>query len=105
MPRHDSTLHVVRSHHARDRLDEPVPATRFADELFASDRGERIEACAPVVLRRAPRSLDPSAVLEALEGRVQRSMVDEQRVAGSLLDDARDSLAVMRPEGEGAQDE
>ena len=47
----------------------------------------------------------PFAPLEALKGGVQRSVVDEKRAFGLLLDRARDALTVLVAEDQDPQDE
>ena len=62
----------------------------------------RPDAREPVVLRPAaqlrdgPLGFDPALVLEAMERRVERALVDLQDVLGDLLDALRDRPAVQR---------
>jgi protein involved in polysaccharide export with SLBB domain len=44
-------------------------------------------------------------MLEAVQRRIQRTLLDLQRVAGQLLDTQQDSVAVQRSERDGLQDE
>jgi hypothetical protein len=60
---------------------------------------------AAVVLGGAPERRDPSPVLEAMQGRIERSVFDLQHVVGALLDGVRDGMAVGGAEHEGLQDE
>src|SRR6185437_3419971 len=96
---------LLRRHHPCDRFDEPVPATLLGGKLLAPRGRERVEARAAVVLRRAPRALDPVAVLEALQRRVERSVIDQQRRPRACLNGERDAVAVMGPQREDAENE
>ena len=50
----------------------------------------------PAQLRDGPLGFDPALVLEAMERRVERALVDLQDVLGDLLDALRDRPAVQR---------
>src|SRR6185503_1896201 len=56
-------------------------------------------------LRLRPLGRDPAALLEALEGGVERAVVDEDVVARRGLNRSGDALTVRASPGEGAQDE
>jgi hypothetical protein len=49
--------------------------------------------------------LDPTPLLQALEGGVKGSMLDEQPVLGGLLNGAPDTLPVLRAEDQRPQDQ
>src|SRR5436190_16300426 len=53
---------------------------------------------APVVVRHVPLGLDPAFAFEPMERRIQRPLVDAQRVPGNLLDALRDRPSVLRLE-------
>src|SRR5687767_6135187 len=90
---------------AGDREDELFPARCFLSELASSRGRERIEPGTPVVLRRSPLGVDPSALLEAAQGGVQRALVHRENVARDLLDYLRDPPAVHAFMAQHAQDE
>src|SRR5262249_53943174 len=85
--------------------DQAAPTPGFSRELLAARGGDRVKPRAAIVVRRPPRALDPAARLESLQRRIERSMIDEQRVARPLLDDPRDTLAVMGAQREDAQNQ
>src|SRR4029079_10532104 len=58
------------------RFREAVPFLDLFAEGFAAGFGERVVACAPVVLGGLPVALDPATMLEALERRVERALID-----------------------------
>ena len=92
---------MTRAMDSTSRFQRPVSIV----SCLATDRRERVEASAAIVVGRAPRALDPAALLESLERGVERSVVDEERVAGPRLDGDGDAVAVMRPERQHAEDE
>src|SRR5262245_23163408 len=57
-------------------LGEPLPVPPFLGELLPACLGERIEARPSVVLRHLPFGGDPSLALQAVQRRVERSLVD-----------------------------
>ena len=73
--------------------------------MLATEGGQRVKARAPIVVRSSPRARDPAALLQSLERRVERSVIDEERVPGSRLDRERDAVAMMRSKCEHTEDE
>ena len=71
---------------------EALPLGDFGVELFASGPGQRIEAGAPVVLGCAPFGRNPALVLEAVQRRVERALLDAQQIIRNLLDALGDRL-------------
>jgi hypothetical protein len=104
-PHDSSSVSQLWPEHARNRLDESTPPVRFGRQLSSPCCGQGIESRPAVICRRAPCALDPPAVLEALECRIQRTVIDDERVTGALLDGASDTLAVLSAEEQDAQDE
>jgi hypothetical protein len=82
--------------HAHDRAGDTPPFAFLAPELAAAGRGQRVEARAAVVVRRAPFGVDPAARLQALQRRIERSVIDDEYVAGRLLNRTGNGLAVRR---------
>src|SRR5919197_91839 len=93
------------SEDAHDRSRDPAPFALLVNELLAPFARQRVEARAPVVLRRAPVGVDEAALLEPLQSRIERPVIDDEHVVGLALDGACDSLTVRGPEDERAKDE
>jgi hypothetical protein len=73
------------------RADDPqVPLTGL---------GDGIELCFPVAFRSAPRAFNPAILLQADEGRIQRSLVEIQVVPRHLLQPRGDLVCVLRSHG------
>src|SRR6185503_20605195 len=89
----------------RHRLGEATPLIDFFAKRFASRLGQRVVARAPVVLGRLPITLDPAAVLEALERGVEGSLIDLESAARDLLDAETDAPPVHRLERKRLEDE
>src|SRR5262245_53951609 len=68
-----------RFHHERDDGGHAVPALGGDLELFAAGAGEGVILGAAVVLGGPPLGLDPALLLHAVEGGVERTLVDLQR--------------------------
>jgi hypothetical protein len=90
--------------HVVDRRRETTPVARLARELLSPLGREAVVLRAPVVLGRCPRRRDPAAVLEAVEGRVERSLVHLEHLARELEDPLRDAPPMHRFDEEGAKD-
>jgi hypothetical protein len=84
----------------RDRGCEPLPQCGFLLELFLPGPGEGVVLGATVLLGHAPLRLDPRLILEALQRRVERALLNQQNVVRQLADAARDRPAVQRLERE-----
>src|SRR5262249_6129124 len=61
----------------------------------SAGRGEVVVLGAAAQLRDLPLGLDPAPVLETMEGRIERALVDLQDVLGNLLDALGDGPAVL----------
>ena len=90
---------------AVDGEDDPVELVALVRQLRPAGRGQRVEARAPVVLGRAPGGLDPAVQQQPLQGRIQRALAHLQHVVGDGLQVVGDAVAVLRPGGEGLQDQ
>src|ERR687891_1703351 len=82
-------------HHAADGVCHALPFPRFDRELTAARRGKVVILGAAAQLRDLPLGLDPALVLETMEGRIERALVDLQDVSGNLLDPLGDGPAVQ----------
>ena len=77
----------------------------FDGQLPPARRRQPVVLRAPAELRHRPFGLDPALVLEAVQGRVERALVDLQHVLGDLLDAFGDRPAVQGILLQRAQDE
>src|SRR5919106_1369051 len=92
-------------HHAADGACHALPFPRFDRELAAAGSREVVILGAAAQLRDLPLGLDPALVLETMEGRIKRSLIDLQDVLGHLLDALGDGPAVQGILLQGAQDQ
>lgn len=84
---------------------EAAPVGDVAVELGASGDGDGVELGLALVVGDAPLGGDPTALLEADEGGVDGALVEEDFVAGNLLDAACDAVAMEGSKGgEGLED-
>jgi hypothetical protein len=67
--------------------------------------GQLVVLRATVIVGSAPARFDPAAALEAVEGRIKRTLLDAENLARDLLDAFGDGPAMLRTHGEGAEDE
>ena len=74
--------------------DEVLPAAALRGEDLAPDRRQPVVAAAALAGLLDPLPLDPAALLEAVEERVERGDVVAQRAAGARLDQLADLVAV-----------
>ena len=80
-----------------DRLHVALPRGDLALELLPAGGGELVEARALALVGEPPLALDEAALLEAVQGDVERSVRDVERAGRAVADDARDAVAVARP--------
>ena len=103
------TWHVrlpVRWRAARaDSLRQPLPALLFGIGGRATLAGQLVELRLAVVLRGSPLGLDQALLLQPVERRVERALLDFQYVVGELVQAHGDAVAVVRPGAEALQDE
>ena len=93
-------LDHVRSSTRLTPADNRSHFATSAVELLAAGPGQRVEARAPIVLGRAPVGGDPALMLEAVERRIERALLDAQQIVGNLLDTLGNRPAVHRLEGD-----
>src|SRR5919109_3052070 len=82
-----------------------APLCALNGELPSPLRGERVELRAAPFVARPPLRRDPPAILEAIEGRVERPLPDLEHIAGYLAEAFGDSPAMKRPEDEAFEDQ
>src|SRR5262245_58492482 len=85
-----------RTENEPERFREPLPLLLLGRELAAASRGERVEASAAIVVGDAPLRGYPAARLEAVQGGVERAVVDAERTARRGLDGLGEVPAVGR---------
>src|SRR5262249_46301242 len=94
-----------RSEYARDGSAQPVPLSCSNSELPSACTCQAIEARASIVVRRTPLCAYPASFLEALQGRVERAMVNEQSPTRLSVNGASDPLTVLLAECQNAQNQ
>src|SRR5919199_1076590 len=67
-------------HHAANGVCHALPLPRFDRELTAARRGEVVILGAAAQLRNLPLGLDPALMLETMESRIHRALIDLQDV-------------------------
>jgi hypothetical protein len=82
-----------------------VPLVGFGAKLVAADGGELVELCLAIVVGFAPLAGDETLMFEAVEGRIEGTLLDGELLAGDLLDAEKNTIAVKRTEGDGLEDE
>ena len=98
-------LRMVGGQHAADRCGHPFPVLRFFGKLFSSGLGELIELRLAVVLGVAPLGVDQPLLLEPVQRRVERALVDLQDVFGNLVDPQCDAPPVHGDRGQCLEDQ
>src|SRR4029078_12338060 len=96
---------IGRRHDGGDGLGEAGPRGRFSRERVAALGSDLVILGAAVVQRESPRGLKKLALLEAVKCGVERALFDSEDVAGDVLDQPRDAVAVGRPPRERLEDE
>src|ERR1035441_2372055 len=91
--------------HPPDRRRQPRPRFLLHAELLAPRRGQPVEPRAPPQLGDAPFGTDPTLVLQPVQRRIERSLVDPQHIPRNLLDAFGDGPPVLRPGLQGAENE
>ena len=66
---------------------------------------ERVELCVAAGLRGLPFRLQPAAILQAVERRVERPLLELEELAGDLPHPLGDGVAMNRPQRHHLQDE
>src|SRR5687767_6155426 len=82
-----------RPHDQADGVDQPFPLRAFLLQLAASLRRQAVVARAPIVFGRRPIRLDAPPILEAVQRRIEGTLLDLKKRLGALLDRAGDGIA------------
>src|SRR5437868_5117303 len=102
------TIHLLLggfSQYPADRGHHVAPPLPFGAELFFPGRRQLVELCLAIVLTRAPIGRHPSAMLQPVQRRIERSLLHFQHVVGSVLNDVRDGMPVCRSGDQSSKDE
>jgi len=101
----EEEFHLCGPHDEGDGGREAVPLIEFDGELFLTGFGEGVELGDAAGFGGFGFGVDPTLLLETVEGWVERALLDEEDVAGGLLDAFGNGPAVDRLEGDGFEDE
>src|SRR5580704_7710855 len=91
--------------YAIDGAHQFIPAAGLRSQLFPAGRRQPVVAGLAVILRRAPERCDPTAILDAVQCRIKRSVLRFEDIRGASLDRIRDGMPVRGPRREGSQDQ
>src|SRR5258706_12852571 len=75
---------------AGNDVGHPIPVARLPLEMSPACGGQPIEARLALVLGFAPLALDEPLVLEPIEGRIERALLDFEAGGGGMVDTAQD---------------
>src|SRR5687768_12102401 len=100
-----STRSALRGEDETDCADEAVPGGELLTQGASSGGGEPIILCAPAVLGNAPLRVDPAALLQPDQRRVDGALAYLQRILRELLDAVGESPSVHRRQRECLEDE
>src|SRR5262245_1400164 len=100
--RRRKSLSITAPLHALDDLGddgtEPAPGRDLLVKPRPPASGQLVVLRAPVVVRRAPRRLDPPAALQSMKRRIQGALADIQGCGRDLMEALRDCPPVSRLE-------
>jgi hypothetical protein len=96
---------IGRAENPVDRAGDLVPPRGLHGQLRPPLGREAIVAGAAIVFGRPPERSDPAAILEPVEGGIERPVLDLQHVLGAMFDGLRDGVPVCRPECERFEDQ
>src|SRR5258708_28474050 len=94
-----------RGEDARHGTREQTPLFLFGAILLPSGRREAVHLHLPSFRRRPPLGVDPAAIFQSVQRRIERALVDRQHLVGELPNPLRDPPAVYRPEEQALQNE
>src|SRR5437762_1015890 len=94
-----------RAQHTRDGSGESQPPLELSLRGTAAFACQPVELGLAVVLGRPPFGLDQSLFFHPVEGGVERSFFDPQRIVGKLVNTHRDPVPMVRRRTEDFQNE
>src|SRR4030095_3593586 len=103
--RHIALLLCSGAENAGNGGGQLFPFIRLDVELLAASCRQSIELGATIVLGCALLESDPPTLDEAVQRRVQRSLLDQQHVVRTALDRLDDGMTVRGTEAQGPQDQ
>src|SRR5581483_385763 len=83
--------------HLGDGQHQAIPARLFGFELFAPGPRQLVELGAAPGLVRIPVGSHPALLLDAVERRVERALLDVEHLVRHLADALDDAIAMQRP--------
>jgi hypothetical protein len=72
------------------------PAAGCSGEFLAALRGKPVELCLAIVFAYAPLGGEQAAVFKAMEGGIERALLNFERILRGVLDHLRDRMAMRR---------
>lgn len=91
-----SDMSLCSGHHTLDGVQDTVEARFLVPELFPSRGGNGVVTRAPFGGRLSPLRRDPAFVLQSLERRIERALLDSQDPFGQPSNVLSDGIAVHR---------
>ena len=85
---------------AADGVNQLLPTRRLRDQLLSTDRSQPVVPGLSIVLGGTPERRDPAAILEAVQCRVERPVLDLQDVLGAAFDRVSNRMPVPRTKNE-----
>jgi hypothetical protein len=82
---------------AVDSLDKHLPATTLRSQNFSPLWRQAVIAPPPLPALLHPSALNPTALFQPIEQRIERRRVEAERPSGTLFDQFADVVAVARP--------
>src|SRR5204863_7989198 len=79
-----------------DESGRTAPSLRFLVDRSQSDPGDRVVLRVPVAFGLSPVAFDPTALLEPHERRIQRALVQHERMVCELFKSRGQSVRVER---------
>ena len=106
-PRHPVASHSPfgRPENARDGGGQAAPLRGLSDQPLAAGFRQLIEPRLAIGVRGAPFGPDPFPRFEALQRRIERAVIDDQRLRRLILDGAGNALAMLRTVDQRLEDE
>src|SRR6266403_1451634 len=95
----------LRSKSRTDGSREPIPVVGLFAQTLAARGGEFVELGAAIVLRRAPAGSQQSLPDEAKQTGIERTLFDQQCIAGDLSDTQKNAVPMQWAERNRPQDE
>src|SRR5215469_5443884 len=97
--------HLFGIQHAGHGIGELGPLRTFPAQLFLSRSCELVVLRPLLILRNLPFRLDPLLLFQSVQGRIERSRVHLQNLAGAVADGHANSIAMLRPPLQRLQDQ